>query len=160
MEMAGGSEFRTLEMAGAISSLPDYECVVLAERAISSKLWNSAAKNLEVHERVMEDSKLDPLYSLDHLLVINSDSKDFATREYWLGKSARHKCAVQLKRIPQMTFLFNFIVSPACQLPGLQRSVEDIRIITANSKFFHEIHGAGSISASAPLSPAATRKPH
>src|SRR5581483_3398292 len=47
--------------------------------------------------------------------------------------------AVNLRQIPAMAFLFNFIVSPALQLPSIKKCVKDVKIITANQKFFDEI---------------------
>jgi hypothetical protein len=139
MDMAGGSEFRAVEMAEASSQVPGCKGVLLAERAISGKIKHAIGPDIETHEGIFSGPNLDPLYSVDHLLVINTDSRDFTTEDYWLGKSSRHPHRVDLPRIPQMAFLFNFIISPACSLPALQRHVADIRIISANTKFFEEI---------------------
>ena len=138
-EMGGGSEFRAAEMAAAISQLPGYHAVLLAERKIAERLLPAIGKKVEVHEGIFSAPDLAPLYSVDHLLVINTDSRHFTTLDYWQGKTGRHSHPVDLSRIQQMTFLFNFIVSPSIQLPALQAKAPDVRIITTNSKFFKEI---------------------
>jgi Glycosyl transferases group 1 len=138
-EMGGGSEFRAAEMATAISKLPGYQAVLLAEREIAERVLPAIGKKVEVHNRVFSAPNLAPFYSLDHLLVINSDSRHFTTLGYWQGTTGRHSHPVDLSRIKEMTFLFNFVVSPSIQLPALQARVPDMRIITTNSKFFHEI---------------------
>ncbi|MEO6754496.1 MAG: glycosyltransferase [Chthoniobacteraceae bacterium] len=139
MDMAGGSEFRAAEMATAISQVAGYQGVLLAERPMSRGLKSVIGPKVEVHEGVFSVPNIEVLYSVDHLLIINTDSRDFTTENYWLGQSHCHPHKVDLSRIRQMTFLFNFIVSPACSLPGLRRHIPDIRIIAANGKFFDEI---------------------
>ncbi len=139
MEMAGGSEFRAVEMANAISEMDSYEAVLLSERQISSRLKEAIGKKVEIHEGVFAKPNIAPLYSVNSLLVINTDSREFTTDKYWLGESERHSHPVDLSKIRQMAFLFNFIVSPSAQLPSMRSKVRDIRIITANGKFFSEI---------------------
>ena len=139
MDMAGGSEFRAVEMANAIAETPGFQGVLMAEKFIPEKLRAAIGESVEVREGIFTAPDLDALYSVDHLLVINSDSRNFTTEAYWHGESPRHSHRVELSRVRQMTFLFNFIVSPSCALPALQRHVPDIRIITANAKFFDEI---------------------
>lgn len=139
MDMAGGSEFRAVEMANAISKVEGYESALLAEKSIPERLRNSIEPKVEIREGVFTKPDLDALYSVDHLLVINTDSREFTTAAYWSGETKVHNCKVNLRRIRQLVFLFNYVVSPSCQLPDLRNSVPDIRIITANSKFFDEI---------------------
>ena len=139
MGMAGGSEFRAVEMANAISRSPGYQGVLMAEKGMCEKLRDSVGPSVELRERIFSAPDLDALYSVDHLLVINSDSRTFTTEAYWRGESPSHPHKVDLARILQMTYLFNFIVSPACALPGLRRHVPDIRLICANGRFFDEI---------------------
>lgn len=139
MNMAGGSEFRAAEMATALSDLPDHQAVLLVEKTISPKLRSAIGGKVEIHESVFGNGSVEAFYSVDHLLVINSDSRDFTTSDYWQGRTPHHACAVDLARIKQMVFLFNFLVSPARHLAGIRALVPDVRIITANAKFFHEI---------------------
>jgi hypothetical protein len=139
MDMAGGSEFRAVEMANAISRVEGYCGVLLAEKSIPDRLRKAIEAGVEVHEGVFTKPDVEALYSVDHLLVINTDSRDFTTAAYWDGRTGVHAYKVNLGQIRQLVFLFNFIVSPSCHLPELRELVPDIRIITANSKFFDEI---------------------
>ncbi len=139
MSFAGGSEFRAAEMATRLSELPGHEAALLAEKTISPKVRAAIGDRVVVHENVFVNGGHEALYGVDHLLVINNDSRDFTTRENWEVRTPHHGCAVDLARLRQMTFLFNFVVSPACSLPGIRALVPDVRIITANGKFFHEI---------------------
>lgn len=139
MEMAGGSEFRAAEMAKAISATSGYQGVLLVESNMPEQLRIAAGPDVEICEGIFKVPDIEALYSLDHLLIINTDSRDFTTSDYWQGRTSVHQHEVDLQRLPPMVFLFNFIVSPACNLPSLQRHVPDIRIITANSKLFDEI---------------------
>jgi hypothetical protein len=139
MDMAGGSEFRAVEMANAISQVAGYQSILIPENSLPEKLRVMIGPTVELHEGVFSKPDFEMLYSLDHLLVINTDSRDFTTAAYWSGKSESHSWKVDLSRIRQMVFLFNFIVSPSCSLPTLKQYVSDIRIIAANGKFFREI---------------------
>ncbi len=139
MGMAGGSEFRAAEMATAISQVSGCQSVLLVEKEIPEKLRTAIGPAVEVHEGVFSTPDIEAFYTVDHLLIINTDSREFTTEAYWQGLTSAHRWKVDLTRIRQMVFLFNFIVSPACDLPALQRRVPDIRIITANGKFFDEI---------------------
>ena len=139
MGMVGGSEFRAVEMAAAINQVSGCQGVLLIEKEMPEKLRAVIGPGVEVHEGIFSRPDIEALYSVDHLLIINTDSREFTTEAYWQGMSPIHAYKVDLTRIRQMVFLFNFIVSPSCSLPALKRRVPDIRIITANSKFFDEI---------------------
>lgn len=138
-ECSGGSEFRCVELANAISALNGHQGVLLAEKGIPDRVLAEVRPGVEVHQGLFSKGRLDPLYSVDGLLVVNTDSREFATADYWLGKTQRHSSRVDLCRIPSMTFLFNFIVSPARYLTSIAEYVEDVRIIVGNTKFFQEI---------------------
>lgn len=139
MDMAGGSEFRAVELANALNRMEDCQGVLLVERQMPDKVRAAMAKEVELHIDVFAHGAADTFYTLDRLLVINSDSREFTRDAYWRGDSDRHSSSVDLTRVRNMTFLFNYIVSPACQLPALQRSVTDVRLIVTNTKFFEEI---------------------
>lgn len=139
MEMAGGSEFRAVELVNSISRVSGYQGVLLVEKKIPEKLRILLAGEVEVHTGAVTTPDFEVFYTLDHLLIINTDSRRFTTKDYWHGKTPSHSNRFDLSRVKAMTFLFNFIVSPACQLPTLSESVRDLRIITANKKFFDEI---------------------
>jgi glycosyl transferase family 1 len=138
-ECAGGSEFRCAEMANALSQVPGHRATLLAERQLSARVRNALRPEVEVVEGVFSKPRVETLYALDTLLVVNTDSKDFTSADYWLGKSSRHAHPMELRRVPKMVFLFNFIVSPARHLWTIRDYVDDVRMITANRKFFNEI---------------------
>ena len=138
-DSSGGSEFRCAEMANALSRLPGFSAVLLAERDIPARIRAVVSDLVEVQDRVFLKPDLEHFYGVDRLLIVNTDSKDFTSLDYWHGKSPRHAFAVDLNRVRSMTFLFNFIVSPSIKLSTLSAHVPDIRIITANKKFFDEI---------------------
>ncbi len=138
-DCAGGSEFRCVELANAVCAADGHQGVLLAERRIPDRVLTAVRPGVEVHQEVLSRQRPDPLYSLDRLLVVNTDSKEFTTADYWQGKMPRHQCEVDLGRIKSITFLFNFIVSPARHLTTIEPYVDDLRIITGNSQFFREI---------------------
>ncbi|HEV7404560.1 MAG TPA: glycosyltransferase [Chthoniobacteraceae bacterium] len=139
MDMPGGSKFRAVELANAVNRLAGCQGVLLVEKRMPDKLRAAVAEGVEIHPEVFANGSVEQFHTLDRLLVINSDSRDFTKESYWLGQTEKHSSAVDLSRIRNMTFLFNYIVSPACQLPALQKSVADLRLIVTNTKFFEEI---------------------
>lgn len=138
-ECAGGSEFRCAEMANGISQVPGHQALLLAETKCDARVRKTVLPAVDVVEGVFSAAQLDALYSVDYLLVVNTDAKEFTRADYWLGRTSRHQCAVDLRRLPGMAFLFNFIVSPSRHLPSIREQVRDVRIVTANQKFFAEI---------------------
>lgn len=116
-----------------------WRATLLAEKKIAPQVREAVTPGVEVVEGVMSKPRLFALEAVDHLLVVNTDSKEFAQADYWQGHTPRHARTVNLERLRTLTFLFNFIVSPARHLPTIKRQVEDLRIITANQKFFREI---------------------
>lgn len=138
-EMAGGSEFRCAEMANAINMFSNNKAYLLGERKIPQRIKDSLSDGVEWFENLSSDN-IDKFYEVDSLLIINTDSKDFTTLDYWHGKSDRHTNFIDLTKIKQMSFLFNFLISPSRHLYELKPYINDIRIITANSKFFEEIN--------------------
>ncbi|MDP6586330.1 MAG: glycosyltransferase, partial [Anaerolineales bacterium] len=94
-----------------------------------------------------ECARPDVLYDLDILFIINSDSYSFAKLEYWEGtlrdkkrnRIKHHKFHIDLKKIPKMVFLFNFVVSPAQNLIDIAKKCKDVRIIVANDDFYNQI---------------------
>src|SRR5581483_6960064 len=99
-----------------------------------------ASPEVVVKEKILQDnSSFTILYEMDVVIVVNTDSKDYTTLDFWQGRSSRHGCKVDLSRLRQLTFLFNFIVSPSQHLWQLTQYCRDIRIIVANQRFFTEI---------------------
>ena len=130
--MAGGSEFRCVELANSVATLTEHDAYLISDRGLPDKISNKLNSDVNVITNVF-NSKQEVFYGLDKLIIVNTDSKEFTTIEYWEGKG------VDLKRIKQMNFLFNFIVSPARHLDKIQEKCNDVRILTTNKRFFHEI---------------------
>jgi hypothetical protein len=139
LEYAGGSEFRCAEMANGITRVAGCRVTLLAEKKIAPQVREAVTAGVELVEGVMSTPRLLALEAVDHLLVVNTDSKEFAHADYWQGRTPRHARIVHLERLRSLTFLFNFIVSPARHLATIKPQVDDLRIITANQKFFREI---------------------
>lgn len=140
LEMAGGSEFRAVELATAIAKHTQHEAYLLPEHdKLPDKLKPRIHPNVKIMPVFGHTPNPDILYDMDRIIIINTDSKNFTTIEYWNGQSGRHNIPVHLDKIKSMTFLFNFIISPSQHLHGINSHVKDIRIITTNTKFFNEI---------------------
>ena len=139
MDMAGGSEFRAVELANGVAKVSGYVSVLLLERGIAERLRPLIHDGVEVHTHIFQQADHAAIYSLFHLLVINTDSRSFTSPEFWSERSEAHPHPLDLAQVRSMSFLFNFIVSPACKLPELAKCTPDIRIITANTRFFNEI---------------------
>jgi glycosyltransferase involved in cell wall biosynthesis len=137
--MAGGSEFRCIEFANGLIRFTTNETFVLAERKMPDRL----RKHLDPRAVVIEDVFGSPkyFYDLDAMFVINTDAKEFSTKDYWTGKSPRHNLSIDLERMKnkKMFFLYNFIVSPSRHLSELVDEGWDINIVTTNSSFYSEI---------------------
>ena len=139
MDKVGGSELRVVELANAISAVEGYRSVLLVERDMPERLRLLVRPQVELHAGVFSRPNVEALYGLDCLLVINSNSRRFTSLEYWSGATPSHPHGVDLGRIKTLTFLFNYVVSPASQLSSISSLVPDVRIITANKKFFNEM---------------------
>jgi len=137
--MAGGSEFRCVELANGISKFTSHDAFLLAEKSMPSKLLNYIDKNVNIIENCFVT--LEYFYESDIIIVVNTDSRDFSTLDYWLGKSPNHSFSMDIDRLKgkKMFFLYNFIVSPSRHLNQLSDLGIDVNILTTNSKFFDEI---------------------
>lgn len=138
-EYAGGSEFRCAEMANGIARVAGCSATLFAEKGIVNEVRRSISPQVEVVDRVCSKERFERLYEMDTLLVVNTDSKEFTRAEYWRGETPRHRQRIDLSRFRSVAFLFNFIVSPSRHLSSLSEKVPDLRIITANRKFYTEI---------------------
>ncbi len=138
--MAGGSEFRGIEMANGIVNHTKNDAYILAIEKVTPKLKQQLHPNVPIFENVLtsnESAKI--FYDMNSILVINSDSKSFTTRDFWEGKTDQTNAIIDLTKIKQMNFLFNFLISPSIKLQELQPLVKDVRILTTNKKFFNEV---------------------
>tara|TARA_Y100000310_G_C20612240_1_gene778640 strand:- start:191 stop:1258 length:1068 start_codon:yes stop_codon:yes gene_type:complete len=140
-DMAGGSEFRATELANAVARHSSHDAYLLAEKKIPEKIEKYLEPSVKVFKHLFssDDPIYEVLYELDTLLIINTDCKSFTLADYWLGKSERHGKEVDLRKMKQMVFLFNFLISPSRHLYSIERYCKDIRIITTNTKFFNEV---------------------
>lgn len=139
--ITGGSEMRCVELCNAISQYTPHQPFLLGEGDIAPRLKNHISPKVEVCPNVFlpQPTSLEKLYEMDCILIVNTDSKAFTTLDYWTGKSEKHQNFVDLTRINQMIFLFNFLISPAKKLPELEMYCPRIKIITTNTKFFDEV---------------------
>lgn len=128
--MAGGSEFRCVTMANAIARHSEHDAYILTERGFADKLLEHVDPKVSLIKSVFADTSI--LYKMDHILVVNTDSKEFTTAKYWEDKK------IDLNKISGFTFLFNFIVSPAKTLHEIEKCTS-VRIITTNKRFFDEL---------------------
>jgi glycosyltransferase involved in cell wall biosynthesis len=137
--MAGGSEFRCVELCNGISKFTEHEAFLLSEKNLPSKLYDYIDKKVNV----IENCFLTPeyFYQSDVILVVNTDSRNFSTLDYWTGKSSSHNFSIDIEKLKnkKMFFLYNFIVSPSRHLNQLKKAGIDVRILTTNHKFFDEI---------------------
>ena len=138
IEMAGGSEFRCVELANGIKKYTDNIPVLLVE---GKRLPEEIKKKLNPNIKVILDAVDNPeeFYVCDKIIIVNTDSKHFTTAEYWLGGTDRHNTWFDLEKIKNFTFIFNFLISPSRYLFDLERAgLKDIRIITTNRRFYDE----------------------
>lgn len=137
--MAGGSEFRCVELANGIDKFTNHEVSLLSETGFSPKIFNHINSNVNI----IENSLLTPkyIYDSDCILVINTDVVEFSTLDYWTGKSPRHSYKLDLDRLKgkKMFFLYNFLVSPSRHLYQLSEAGINVNILVTNNKFFNEI---------------------
>ena len=142
LQMAGGSEFRCAEMCNGISEYTEHNSFLLAEEGIPTRIRDALNPKVKAYESIFlpQPKNLEKLYEMDTVLIVNTDSKDFTTLDYWMGRSQRHGVTkLSIKKMNQMIFLFNFIVSPSRYLDSIYKYNKDLKIITANRKFFLEI---------------------
>lgn len=141
--VSGGSEMRCVELANAIRTYTPYESCLLCEGRMGKELKKLVNGDVPIYEHLFidktDEEMHEKLYGLRHLLVVNTDSKQFTTLDYWSGKSETHKTEVDLTRIPSMAFLFNYLISPSKRLVEIEPYCPRIKIITTNTKFFQEI---------------------
>ena len=138
-DMAGGSEFRCIEFCNGISKYTPHQPFLLSEKEMPCNLY----PHINPKIKVVENAFLNPsiFYDLDCLIIVNTDSKEFSTTDYWRGKSYRHRSSIDLNKMKnkKFYFLYNFIVSPSRHLDKFLKYNIDINIITTNVKFYEEI---------------------
>lgn len=144
---SGGSEHRAAEMANGICRHTNHKCFVLSEKGINNKIKSKIDDRVTIVTDIFNKKGYYPdiLYKMDSLLVINSDCYSFPRlcywegRECWKGKEPRHKVNVDISKIPQMVYLFNFVIKPACKLKTICSKCKDVRIVCANTDYYNQI---------------------
>lgn len=140
-DMAGGSEFRCVELANGIANhnVSGYKAFLLAEKKMPDKLRQYIHPNVTVVENCFTNPEY--FYQSDSIVIINTDAKDFSTIDYWIGKSSRHNFSIDLDKLKgkTMCFLYNFLVSPSRHLNQFKGLGIKVKIITTNNKFYDEI---------------------
>ena len=134
--MAGGSERRCVELANGIVKYTDHQACIYAERAFPESLLPLVHTGVEIVPNAVQQPER--FYAADKIIIVNTDCKEFSTKDYWAGKSARHNSVIDLRKVKHMTFLYNFLVSPSQHLWEIANEVK-VGIITTNRKFFKEI---------------------
>lgn len=147
---SGGSEHRVVEMANGLARFSDHECWILCEKNFNNKVSKKLDPKVKVIKSIFhacdgKEPDPNPLYEVDSLLIVDSDSYSFPRLKYWEGKQIwdkkppRHTYFVDVSKIPQMVFLFNFVVKPARWLWTIAEKCPDVRIVLANRDYFREI---------------------
>lgn len=147
---SGGSEHRCAEMANAIVRHTGSSATILCEEKLNKHIEAKLDPEVEVVKHIFKPaSKANPdaIYGYDTLLVINSDSYSFARLEYWhgtlkdkkTGEIKHHEFDIDLSKMPQIVFLFNFVVSPAQWLESIADECDDVRIVVANNEFWYQL---------------------
>lgn len=132
-KIAGGSERRCVELANAISRYSDQKVKILCrETSFPQKLSDILSKDVQLVLDCLNHP--DEFYSSEKILTVNTDSREFATLEYWESFLDMNKM-----RKKTMVFLFNFIVSPSRHLNKFESFEIKLGIITTNKKFYDEI---------------------
>ena len=137
-EMAGGSEFRGCELANGLIRFAGHSVTLLVR---GNRFPERLKEYLDPNVKVVLDafSHPDEFYDKDAILIINSDSKEFTTTDYWDGKGPTHGKVVDLTRVKKIIYLFNFLISPSRYLNKIANRGPKVGIITTNTKFFDEV---------------------
>ena len=101
-EMAGGSEFRCVEIANGIEKFSEHSSLILAEKGLPSKLFPYINSNVRVIENCLSSPEY--FYESDYIIVVNTDVREFSTIDYWTGKSARHAVKFEIDKLKKMFF--------------------------------------------------------
>lgn len=148
--MPGGSENRVTHLANSFCKvMPTY---IFAQESFSSKLKPILDKRIILRENSVHTKQyIYEMQGVDALLVVNSDSYSFCKASFWDGTQGKHHTNnIDLSQIPQLAFLFNYVVSPAQWLydspsdkkekdkwTGLYRVNPNIKILTTSKWFIN-----------------------
>lgn len=133
-DIAGGSEFRCFELANAIKKYSDCRVHILTSSTyIPKELLNIKIDDIPIIYDCFSEFSRSLFCGYDSIIIVNSDSKEFTKAEFWEQRG------VDLTKIRQMVFIFNYIVSPAANLYGIKNLGVDVRICTGNERFYKEL---------------------
>jgi glycosyltransferase involved in cell wall biosynthesis len=138
---SGGSEHRAVELANGITKYTEHEAIILCEQDFNDKIKHRLDPSVSVIKNIFKPEPINAniLYKVDKLLIINSDSYSFSKPEYWEGKTDHHNHFVELNKINQMVFLYNFMIKPAQNLWRIQEKCPDVRIISTNRDYYEQL---------------------
>lgn len=132
-KIAGGSERRCVELANAIAKYSGQDVKILCrETSFPNKLHEILSDKVNLVLDCL--NKPEEFYSSDKILTVNTDSREFASIEYW-----KSFLDLEKMRNKTMIFLFNFIISPSKNLNLFEEFNIKLGIITTNKKFYDEI---------------------
>ncbi len=135
--MPGGSENRVLQLANSFSKkLATY---IFAQEGFSGKLKKRLDTRVILRENTVHTKRfIYELQGVDALLVVNSDSYSFCKPSFWNGTQGKHhKNCIDISQIPNIVFLFNYVVGPGQWLYDLHKINPNIKIMVT-SKWFQK----------------------
>jgi glycosyltransferase involved in cell wall biosynthesis len=131
----GGSELRSAYMCTALAKYTDHKAYLLCERDIHPEVQKVLHKDVKLCRHTCTEAGKSIFKDMDHILVVNTDSRDYPSKAFWAGKSDRHSVRIDLSHVQGMSFLFNYITTPALLLPEMQSLVPRVTIFCANDAF-------------------------
>jgi glycosyltransferase involved in cell wall biosynthesis len=123
--MPGGSENRVTQLANSFCQrMTTY---IFAEKEFSPKLKPQLDPRVILREQTVNTKRhIYELQGVDMLVVVNSDSYSFCKKSYWDGTQGKHhKNNIDISQIPSVSFLFNYVVSPAQWLANSDEKHKD-----------------------------------
>jgi hypothetical protein len=137
--MPGGSENRVTQLANAfVRKMPTY---IFAEKNFSDKLKPLLDPRVVLRENAVSTKRhVSELQGVDKLIIVNSDSYSFCKTSYWNGTQAKHHTTnIDLSQIPVITYIFNYVVSPAQSLVDMLKINKNIRILCTSQWFLDNL---------------------
>jgi len=139
----GGSEQRSAEICNAFTK--DFEVHLFCEGKLNSDIRGELVPQVLIHEETTEKKEhYKQLEHMDALLIVNTDSYSFSKHDYWIGKTKHkgkphHTSHIDISKIGRIGFLYNFVISPATNLPTIHAVNPNVVIISTNRFFVDEI---------------------
>lgn len=124
----GGSSHQCAEIANGLTSF-GYKCTLLTEKHINKDVPKRLVDGVDVIQYVQNNKEI--LYNYDTVIIVVSDGVRFTREKYWED--------IDLEKIPQIIYLFNFVAKPAKNLQSLISRHNGIKIICSNSTHFQTV---------------------